>query len=175
MLPVVGLLASSGAAAVPAAAAAATGAAAAGGATIGTGGIAAIVVAGAAIQVAEMYGAYKIGQYIGHGIAQQLGPSIQTVVNPLTDIANDDIVDTPRDVPNDFIVVRGGVAPPPPPGIVVSGAFGPTVEDAGRGVPHNQLIFTTAEAIRVNGGMVMYKPEAAYPGGPINYRHVNFN
>lgn len=83
------------------------------------------------------------------------------------------------DVPDDSVVVRGGATNEPPPGDF-SGAFGPTIADAGKGVPHGKLSYTTAGVIREGGGTVVYAPEPAYrgdgstyPDGPMNYRHVN--
>jgi hypothetical protein len=75
-------------------------------------------------------------------------------------------------VPDGATVVRGGMTLPLP-GTTFSGAFGVDLHDAAAGVPHGKVSYTTAGAIRQNGGGVEYAPEEAYPGGPINYRHVN--
>jgi len=70
-------------------------------------------------------------------------------------------------------VVRGGLSPMPPPGTQSSGAYGRTLEEAAAGVVHGNIRVTTAGAIRAAGGTVDHAPEAAFPGGPINARHVH--
>lgn len=74
----------------------------------------------------------------------------------------------PGDVPDHYIVVRGGVAPLPPLGVVFSGAAGVDKVDAARGVPHGQI----RVMIRANGGRVVRAPEVTREG-TINDRHVN--
>lgn len=75
-------------------------------------------------------------------------------------------------VPNDYIVVRGGTKPMPPVGQEFSAVVGPSLEAAACAVPHGQLRWTTAGAIRSTGGIVMYVPEHS-PHGTINLQHVN--
>jgi RHS repeat-associated protein len=78
------------------------------------------------------------------------------------------------DIKDDYVIVRGGATNEPPMnGQVFSGAFGFSIFDAGKGVPHNKLSHTTAGEIRNSGGTVFHKVEEAYPGGPNNLRHVN--
>ena len=93
---------------------------------------------------------------------------IQTEIQPTTTTE-----EGPPDISDTSTVVRGGLSPPPAPGVPFSGAFGINLYDASKGVPHGNVSYTTAGAIRANGGRVIYAPEEAYPGGPINYRHVN--
>jgi len=70
-------------------------------------------------------------------------------------------------------VVRGGQAPLPKAGTKFSDAYGRTLEEAAAGVVHSSIRNATAGAIRAAGGTVDHAPEAAYPGGPINARHVH--
>lgn len=77
------------------------------------------------------------------------------------------------DVPDDFIVVRGGMGDVPPPGKVFSGAAGSTLEEAASGVPHGQIRSTTAGAIRAGGGTVRHAPELTR-SGVLNERHCPF-
>jgi hypothetical protein len=76
------------------------------------------------------------------------------------------------EVPDAFVVVRGGEAPLPPPGTTFSGAAGIDAFDAARGVPHGKIRTTTARAIRAHGGRVAFAPEPTREGN-INHRHVN--
>jgi hypothetical protein len=78
----------------------------------------------------------------------------------------------PGDVPDDFVVVKGGTKPPPKPGTTFSGSQGVDLPDAGRGVPHGQVQPTTAGQIRSQGGSVDVVPEATR-SGTMNYQHVN--
>ncbi len=71
------------------------------------------------------------------------------------------------------VVVRGGQSPLPEPGTVFSGSYGPILEAAASGVVHGTIRATTAGALRAAGGTVEHAPEAAYPGGPLNQRHVH--
>lgn len=75
------------------------------------------------------------------------------------------------DVPDDYVVVRGGTKPLPPIGEPFSGSAGPDKYDAGKGIPHGQLRATTARLIRDLGGSVMFKPEMS-AGHVLNSRHV---
>lgn len=71
------------------------------------------------------------------------------------------------------VVVRGGQSPLPEPGTVFSGSYGETLEAAAAGVVHGTIRAATAGRIRESGGTVEHAPEASYPGGPINERHVH--
>ena len=71
------------------------------------------------------------------------------------------------------VVVRGGQAPLPEPGTIFSGSYGETLEAAASGAVHGTIRATTAGAIRKAGGTVEHAPEASYPGGPLNERHVH--
>ena len=51
-------------------------------------------------------------------------------------------------IPDDHIIVHGGITPIPPPGAKFSGAAGPTLEAAAVAVPHGKVRATTAGAIR---------------------------
>jgi hypothetical protein len=79
----------------------------------------------------------------------------------------------PGDVPNGQVIVKGGTKPPPPGSGPYSGSQGATVEEAGKGVPHNQVQPATASGIRAAGGDVRPAPEPTHEGGPINGQHVN--
>ncbi|GJF32690.1 hypothetical protein KNE206_53900 [Kitasatospora sp. NE20-6] len=77
-------------------------------------------------------------------------------------------------VPDDYIVIRGGQSPMPGADVEFSGSMGTTLAEAGAGVPHGSLRATTAGAIRAAGGTVKYAPEPiAGEGSPLNYNHVN--
>ncbi|WP_049649744.1 polymorphic toxin-type HINT domain-containing protein, partial [Kitasatospora sp. MY 5-36] len=77
-------------------------------------------------------------------------------------------------VPDDFVIIRGGQSPMPDSGVEFSGSMGSSVNEAGAGVPHGSLRATTAGAIRAAGGTVVYAPEPiAGAGSPLNYNHVN--
>ena len=71
------------------------------------------------------------------------------------------------------VVVRGGQAPLPTAGTIFSGSYGETLEIAASGVVHGTIRATTAGRIWQAGGTVEHAPEASYPGGPINERHVH--
>lgn len=75
-------------------------------------------------------------------------------------------------VPDAFVVVRGGGSPLPPPGQLFSGAAGPTREAAAAAVPYGQIRVSTAGAIRQNGGIVVWEPEATRYQ-TVNRQHVN--
>lgn len=77
-----------------------------------------------------------------------------------------------RPVPDAYAVVRGGIGPLPPPGTTFSGAAGVDKEDAGRGIPHNQMRASTAAFIRAHGGEVKFVPELTR-SGQWNERHVD--
>lgn len=91
---------------------------------------------------------------------------------PAPDGCGDDISDTPEQVPDAWVVVRGGTSAVPPPGQVFSGSAGRTVEEAAAGVPHGQIRITTAGSIRADGGAVEHAPELTRAGN-MNDRHVN--
>ena len=78
----------------------------------------------------------------------------------------------PGDVPDDYVIAKGGTKPPPKPGQTFSGAQGRDLYDAGRGVPHGQVQPSTAGKIRSQGGRVDVAPERTR-SGTMNYRHVN--
>jgi hypothetical protein len=75
------------------------------------------------------------------------------------------------DVPDHYMVVRGGTKPLPSCGETFSGAAGPNKFDAAKGIPHGQMRATTAGAIRTLGGEVIFVPERTKGG--INDRHVD--
>lgn len=77
----------------------------------------------------------------------------------------------PGDVPDDFIIVKGGTKLPPPAGTTFSTSFGPTLAEASAGVPHGQIQVTTAGKIREAGGTVQVSPELT--GEVMNYQHAN--
>lgn len=62
-------------------------------------------------------------------------------------------------IPEEFVIIRGGVKDLPMPGTPFSGAMGRTIAEAGAGVPHNRIRVTTAGAIRAGGGSVEPAPE----------------
>jgi hypothetical protein len=55
---------------------------------------------------------------------------------------------------------------------VLSGAAGPTLEEASAAVPHGQIRVTTAGAIRAQGGIVEWLPQFSRLK-TVNYQHVN--
>ena len=71
------------------------------------------------------------------------------------------------------VVARGGQSPMPEPGTKFSGSYGRTLEEAAAAVVHGTIRVTTAGAIRAVGGTVIHAPEASYPGGPPNDKHVH--
>ncbi len=75
-------------------------------------------------------------------------------------------------VPNGFTVVRGGLKPLPLPGTTISCASGPDMAAAACAVPHGQLRWATAGAIRASGGTVTWIPEYS-PRSTMNLQHVN--
>jgi hypothetical protein len=77
-----------------------------------------------------------------------------------------------RNVPDNYVVVRGGTKPLPPRGETFSGAAGPDKFDAAKGIPHGQMRVTTARTIRAYGGEVIFVPEPT-KSGQINNRHVD--
>ena len=77
----------------------------------------------------------------------------------------------PGDVPDAWMVVKGGGKPPPTPGEVFSTSYGTTLNEAGAGVPHGQIQPTTAGQIRAGGGSVDVAPEMT--GDVMNFQHAN--
>jgi hypothetical protein len=75
-------------------------------------------------------------------------------------------------VPDEFIIVRGGIKPLPPPGEMFSAVAGPTVAAAAAAVPYGTMRVTTAGEIRAQGGTVLWLPEHS-PRGTLNRQHVN--
>jgi len=98
-------------------------------------------------------------------------PDTSANPNPNPEDNKPDTGDRTRD-DDSTVVVRGGASPKFPLGQEISGAGGISLLDAASGVPHNQIWHTTAGEIRKGGGTVIPWPEPAYPGGPINGRHV---
>jgi hypothetical protein len=76
------------------------------------------------------------------------------------------------DIPDDYVVVRGGIGPMPPIGRTFSGSAGVDKLDAGKGIPHGKMRSATAGAIRRLGGSVQSRPERA-SSGELNKRHVD--
>jgi RHS repeat-associated protein len=77
-----------------------------------------------------------------------------------------------RPLPDHYVVVRGGLSLVPAPGVVFSGAAGATLYEAASGVPYGTIRESTAEAIRLGGGWVEFKPELT-PSGRLNELHVD--
>lgn len=75
-------------------------------------------------------------------------------------------------VPDDYVVVRGGIKPIPPAGDEFSCAVGPTLDAAGCAAPNNQIRVSTAGAIRSAGGVVEWLPEFSRHG-TMNLQHVH--
>lgn len=75
-------------------------------------------------------------------------------------------------VPDEFVVVRGGLKPCPPAGTQLSATVGPTLGDAGSAIPHGNLRSATVREIRYRGGVVEWVPEFS-PHGTLNEQHVN--
>jgi hypothetical protein len=88
------------------------------------------------------------------------------------DAVNNKGVDPKTVVPDDYVVVHGGIAPVPPAGTEYSGATGPDLAAAACAVPHNKIRVTTAGAIRAGGGTVEWELEISR-NGAINRQHVN--
>jgi RHS repeat-associated protein len=101
----------------------------------------------------------------GIGISCTAGNQAQPIPLPIP-------APPPGNISDNMTIVRGGVSLPAPRQSF-SGSFGLTLYDAASGVRHNQVSFTTVGAIRQGGGSVVFWPEPAYPGGPMNWRHVN--
>jgi hypothetical protein len=76
-------------------------------------------------------------------------------------------------IPDEFVIIRGGIGDLPAPGTPFSGAVGKTVLEAGVGVPHNRIRLTTAGEIRKSGGVVELAPEVDPRTGKDNILHVN--
>jgi len=74
-------------------------------------------------------------------------------------------------VPDNYVVVRGGTKLLPPSDTPFSAAAGVDKDDAGAGIPHSQMRVTTAMKLRALGGTVVYKSELTKTG-QINHRHV---
>ena len=79
----------------------------------------------------------------------------------------------PGDVPNDYVVVRGGTKTLPEPGTTISGAQGVDLNEAASYVPYGQIRETTAGAIRRASGTVEVAPEPLRGRLEKNYAHVN--
>src|SRR5947209_4796292 len=75
-------------------------------------------------------------------------------------------------VPDDYVIIRGGLKPVPPPGQPYSAHVGPTLEAAAAAVPYGQIRVTTAGEIRRAGGIVEWFPEPSRHGTP-NEQHVH--
>jgi hypothetical protein len=75
-------------------------------------------------------------------------------------------------VPNEYAVAKGGSTPIPGPGVLFSGAVGPTPELAAAAVPHGQVQLSTVGAIRDAGGRVTWVTEVSR-AGTLNRQHVN--
>lgn len=75
-------------------------------------------------------------------------------------------------VPDEYIVVRGGLKPVPPIGTTFSAVVGPSLEGAGAAVPNGNVRKTTAGAIRRLGGVVEWVEEHS-PHGTLNRQHVH--
>jgi hypothetical protein len=75
-------------------------------------------------------------------------------------------------VPDEFLVVRGGLKPCPLLGTQFSATAGPTLEAAGCAIPHGNLRYTTARQIRQQGGVVEWVWEFS-PHGTLNEQHVH--
>jgi RHS repeat-associated protein len=104
------------------------------------------------------------------GAAAQLGTVVYSAVEGAT--TGSAARGAEAGVPDANVVVRGGQGEMPASG-TYSGAHGATLEEAASGVPHGTIRSSTAGAVRESGGSVVSKPEPAYPGGPMNERHVN--
>jgi hypothetical protein len=78
---------------------------------------------------------------------------------------------TAMDVPDHYIVVRGGIRELPAPGTPFSASAGTDIYDAAIGIPHGQMRVATAAKIRELGGKIESKPERTKMGH-INERHV---
>jgi hypothetical protein len=75
-------------------------------------------------------------------------------------------------VPDDFVLVRGGVSDMPPPWTTFSASTGPTVESASAALPHGTIRIARVADVRLAGGKVEWHPETTRYG-TINRQHVN--
>jgi hypothetical protein len=75
-------------------------------------------------------------------------------------------------VPDEFVVVRGGIKPIPPLGETFSAVVGPSLETAASAVPNGQVRVATAGAIRQRGGVIEWLPEISARGA-LNQQHVH--
>ena len=80
--------------------------------------------------------------------------------------------DSSQVVPDHFVVVRGGLKQVPDAGTLFSTVVGATVEEACCAVQHGNVRVTTAGAIRLAGGVVIWNPETS-PRGTMNLQHAN--
>ena len=77
------------------------------------------------------------------------------------------------EIPDDYVIARGGERPMPAPGPMFSASMGSTLEDSATGLPHGTIRVTTAGEIRRGGGQVTAVPEMDPKVGIINRRHVH--
>lgn len=77
------------------------------------------------------------------------------------------------DIPDSFLVVRGGQSNMPKPGHPFSAVVGESLEESAAGVPHGWVRLATAGQIRSAGGRVEYLPEMDQNSGTINHQHVH--
>src|SRR6266851_7018173 len=75
-------------------------------------------------------------------------------------------------IPNEFVIVRGGISEMPVPGEMFSGDAGPTLEAAAAAVPHGTIRVSTAGEVRTNGGIVEWEPDLSRYD-TLNQQHVN--
>jgi hypothetical protein len=75
-------------------------------------------------------------------------------------------------IPDNYIVVRGGIKPWPVPGTAFSVVVGATLPIAAAAVPYGTIRATTAGQIRAVGGTIEWVPEHS-PRGTLNLQHVH--
>lgn len=80
--------------------------------------------------------------------------------------------DPVRVVPDEFVVVRGGVRAVPSTGTKFSAAVGPTLEAAASAVPYGSVREANVGVIRRQGGSVEWVPDHS-PRGTLNQQHVH--
>ena len=138
--------------------------------TVGTAGAGAVLIAAKYAAVVGIKTAVKAG----------LKEAERLIVSAAKRLDSDDTgaidffaTSSRRSVPDSSVIVRGGVSELPPPGQTFSGAFGSSLDEAAAGVPHGQLVSTTAGDIRAGGGSVQHAPEFNENVGLVNNQHVD--
>ena len=71
-----------------------------------------------------------------------------------------------------YVVVRGGISPLPASGVIFSGVYGKTIEEAAAMVPHGTIRSSNVDNKVMSGGTIVVRPEVAR-SGPLNRNHID--